>query len=548
MLVSAIVGGPFSELLPGTELGGYNVIRTLGKGGMARVYLAQHPRLPRQYALKVLSPHLGDDPRFRARFEREAHLAAQLDHPNVVAVHDRGIDNGVMWLAMQYIDGTDAGAWLQANPDGMTPADVASIIRQAAAGLDAAHRQGMLHRDIKPGNLLLTTDGRVLVSDFGIARALDDATNLTDTGTMVATIAYAAPEIISGEHADRRSDVYSLGCTLYELLTGSQVFPRPSQVAVMDAHLQAAPPRATDRRPDLPPAIDNVIEKALSKDPAQRFETCGDLSRAVSAALESQASTRILEIARPVKQPKKSRRRRVLAAAIVLTLAATAAGVWALWPDSQRSLAGRWIGAVTGDDSGRLVADISDNGTLSANVSYPDIPCSGHWTQTKNDSGLYSLSESITEGSCPSAAVTLRKDSSGNLQLVSTYFSASQNRRVEVTATLSRNIDLGLDVPITVPACDGTGVVMLGAAINPGSYAGDVQRFLDKHPGASYLRTDAACPSLRQATKDGKPIYVVYRPVGKSTSDICAAVGVAGGDAYGAWLDRTSDPTKSVKC
>ncbi len=547
VLGSAFVGGPFSELMPGTELGGFKILRMLGQGGMAKVYLVQHPRLPRQYALKVLNPYLSDDPRFRARFEREAHLAAQLDHPNVVAVHDRGIDRGLMWLAMQYVDGTDAAAMIQANPNGLSPAHVSAIITQAATGLDAAHRQGMLHRDVKPANLLITNDGRVLVADFGIARAVDDATNLTATGNLVATIAYAAPEIISGTQADHRSDIYSLGCTLYELLTGSKVFPRPSQVAMMDAHLQAAPPRPTDLRPNLPRAIDGVIAKALSKDPNRRYDTCRELADAAVAALNT-SNTRVFAGRSAPRPRRKSKRWIGVAAVLALITASVGVGTWALWPDSERTLAGRWIGTVIGDTSGRLVADITDGDALSANVSYPDAGCTGTWANSRIESGIYRLSETVSSGPCADADVTLRRNSDGTLHFAAVYFSTAENRTIEITATLARDIDLGLDVPITVPACDGVGIVMLGAAVTPGEYAEDVARFLEKHPGASYLRTDTACPSLRQATDQGDPIYAVYREAGHSEADICAAVAAAGGDAYGTWLDRSPDPSQVVNC
>ncbi|MCE5292751.1 MAG: serine/threonine protein kinase [Nocardiaceae bacterium] len=542
--------GPNSELLPGNVLGGYQILRTLGQGGMAKVYLVQHPRLPRQYALKVLSPHLADDPNFRARFEREAHLAAQLDHPNVVAVHDRGIDHGLMWLAMQYVDGTDASALLQTHPNGLDPMRALSILTQAAAGLDAAHHQGMLHRDVKPSNLLLTRDGRVLVADFGIARAIDDATDLTATGNMVATIAYAAPEVISGERADHRSDVYSLGCTFFELLTGSKVFPRPTQVATMDAHLHATPPPPTQMRPGLPHALDAVIATALRKDPNQRFQSCRQLAEAATAAL-STTSTRVLATPaltpRPMPRRKKSKRWPV-AAAVVILAAAVGVGAWKFWPDNQTTLAGRWIGTVVGDTSGRLVADITDAGNLSARVDYPDIDCAAEWKETGTENGIHHLVESVTSGTCPSSEVTLRRDTDGSLRFTSTYYSASQGQNVEITATLSRDIDLGLDVPISVPPCDGTGIVMLGASITPGKYKDEIGEFLDKHPGSSYLRTDESCPSLRQSTPDGKAIYAVYRPAGKTTGEVCEAVHAAGGDAYGTWLDKTSDPSKIIHC
>ncbi|CAM3800472.1 serine/threonine-protein kinase [Smaragdicoccus niigatensis] len=282
---------------PGSTVSGYTIIRLLGSGGMGQVYLAQHPRLPRYDAIKVLYPHLGGDESFRARFQREANLAAQLSHPNIVPVYDAGEDNGILWLAMQYIDGTDASRLIAESPRGIDPSLAIDIVTQAGRGLDRAHSRGMLHRDVKPANLLLTGDWdhndpaahHVLVSDFGIARTLANTTNLTNTGSILATISYAAPEILQAGTIDHRADIYALGCTLYELLTGSKPFPRPDMAAVMLAHITEAPPRPTFLRPELPAAIDDVIATAMAKSPDARYQSCKDLAIAARAALTGTA-------------------------------------------------------------------------------------------------------------------------------------------------------------------------------------------------------------------------------------------------------------------
>ncbi|MEV6062549.1 protein kinase [Nocardia asteroides] len=275
-----------APLRPGSVFAGYVIERVLGNGGMGTVYAARHPRLPRLDAIKVLSAAHSGAPEFRARFIREAELAARIDHPNVVAVHDRGLVDGELWIAMQYIAGTDAAAVLRAGVP--RPEHALHIVTEAAAGLDAAHRAGLLHRDVKPANLMLEKrvgePDRILVADFGIAKAGTDSTALTETGAFLATLAYAAPELIRLDAVDHRADLYSLGCTLFELLTGRKPFPRDSVAAVINAHLREPPPRPTEVNPHLPPAIDAVIARAMAKNPGDRYSSCGALAAAAAAA------------------------------------------------------------------------------------------------------------------------------------------------------------------------------------------------------------------------------------------------------------------------
>lgn len=207
-------------LAVGTVIAGYRIENVLGSGGMGTVYLARHPTLPRSDALKILSAELSVDCQFRVRFTREADLAATLNHPNIVRVYNRGETDGHLWIAMEYVEGTAANDLARAN---LTPTRIVRIITDVASALDYAHSRRVLHRDIKPGNFLVSSPGsdheRVLLADFGIARALDDATTLTATGSMVGTAAYAAPETIEGRPADHRTDIYALGCALFRLLT-----------------------------------------------------------------------------------------------------------------------------------------------------------------------------------------------------------------------------------------------------------------------------------------------------------------------------------------
>ncbi|MFI1240411.1 serine/threonine-protein kinase [Nocardia salmonicida] len=278
-------------LRPGAIVGGYRVISILGSGGMGTVYLAQNPILPRTDALKVLSADLSTDAEFRARFEREANLAAGLDHPNVVAVYNRGEEDGQLWIAMQYIDGVDASDEAKKGPSVMTPARALRIVTEVGKGLDHAHRRGLLHRDVKPANFLLAKsedpgeEERVLLTDFGVAKSAEDSQDLTATGSFMATVAYAPPEQLVATRLDHRADIYSLGCAFFKLLTGQNPYPSTVPAVVMMGHLHEPPPRVTSVRPELPPALDRVIAKAMAKEPADRYNTCREFTRDAEAAL-----------------------------------------------------------------------------------------------------------------------------------------------------------------------------------------------------------------------------------------------------------------------
>ncbi|HEY5881422.1 MAG TPA: protein kinase [Nakamurella sp.] len=279
-------------LNPGEQFAGYSIESVLGTGGMGAVYLAKHPRLPRRDALKLLNPAFSNDPNFRARFEREADLAAGLVHRNIVAVYDRGSVDGQLWISMQYVAGVDASVAARAGDGSMTPHRVVHIISEVGAGLDYAHRAGLLHRDVKPANILLAAPDdpsepeHVLLTDFGIAKSTtDEVQHLTGTGNLLATLAYASPEQIEARHLDHRVDIYALGCVLYELLTGSVPYPENSPFATMTAHLKNPIPKVTERVPWLPPGLDAVVAKALAKDPDERFNSCRELSLAARAAL-----------------------------------------------------------------------------------------------------------------------------------------------------------------------------------------------------------------------------------------------------------------------
>ncbi len=260
----------------------------MGFGGMGEVYLAQHPRLPRQDALKILPAEMSSDPEFRARFNREAEMAAALYHPHIVGIHDRGEFNGQLWISMDFIDGPDAGRLLRDQyPNGMPPGEAIDIVAAVADALDYAHGRGLLHRDVKPPNILLTNPERgrrlIVLADFGIARDAADSTGLTATNVTVGTVNYASPEQLMGAPIDGRADQYALAATAYHLLSGSPMFGSSNAAVVIGQHLNAPPPRLGDSRPALA-RLDPVLSKALSKNPADRFRSCTEFADALRHA------------------------------------------------------------------------------------------------------------------------------------------------------------------------------------------------------------------------------------------------------------------------
>jgi serine/threonine protein kinase len=287
-------------LLEGEVFAGYTIVRRLGAGGMGEVYLAQHPRLPRRDALKILPSELTANDEFRQRFNREADLAASLYNEHIVGIHDRGEYDGQLWISMDYVEGTDAAKLLRSEyPSGMPKAFVVEIISAVADALDYAHSRGLLHRDVKPANILLGNASprrRILLADLGIARELGEISGLTATNMLVGTTAYCAPEQLQGADLDARADQYALGCTAFNLLTGSAPFYHSNPAVVITQHLSAPPPLVSARRPELA-GLDGAIAKALAKKPNDRYPTCA----AFAAALGSQPNTAAAEVAGPTE-------------------------------------------------------------------------------------------------------------------------------------------------------------------------------------------------------------------------------------------------------
>jgi serine/threonine-protein kinase len=301
-------------------------------------------------ALKVISPQLADDERFRRRFEGEVRIAVSIRHPNVVPIHHAGEEDGLLFVTMDFIEGTDLRGLLRRERR-LTPGHAVRIVDRVASALDAAHAKGLVHRDIKPGNVLLEGSGpseHVFLTDFGLARHMDATTGVTATGAFIGTLDYSAPEQIKGRRLDARTDVYALGCVLFETLAGEPPFAaQEDKVAKMYAHLQEVPPPMRELTPDAPGALEPVVRRALEKDPADRYPSAGDLARAAGAAVEGQAApeeagTVATGLAAPTREmdadelptteetgsPERPSRRRVRLAAGAAAAIAVAAGAY----------------------------------------------------------------------------------------------------------------------------------------------------------------------------------------------------------------------------
>ncbi len=275
--------------LTGKAFGKYRLTEKLGYGGMAQVYKAYQPDLDRYVAIKVLHPHLTGDEDFAARFRREARAIAALEHPHIVRVYDFDTDAGLAFLVMECLEGDSLKSLLrdlECRDELMDLVEVGRVAGAVADALDYAHRCGLAHRDVKPSNVLITADGRPVLTDFGIARILDE-TLITESGGTLGTPAYMSPEQGRGEPGDARSDIYAMGVLLYQLCTGRIPFDADTPYAVILKHITAPLPSPRSLRPELPESIERVILKALSKDPGDRFQTAAELGRALHAAIES---------------------------------------------------------------------------------------------------------------------------------------------------------------------------------------------------------------------------------------------------------------------
>src|SRR4051794_18405845 len=278
------------ELAPGALLAGYRIESLIGRGGMGVVYRATQIRLGRVVALKVIAPELLDDDDVRRRFLAEARAAASVDHPNVIPVHDAGAQDGIAFIAMRYVPGDDLRSLVRRG-GALDPREAAELVAQAAAALDAIHRSGFVHRDVKPANLLVDGNRHVYLTDFGLAKAVLTQTGGTRTGHWVGTLDYVSPEQVRGGRIDARADVYALGGVLHYALTGRVPFEREGDEAKLWAQLSAPPPVPSALQPGLRGEFDVVVARAMAKAPEHRYPSAGDLGRAARAAVLGQLPT-----------------------------------------------------------------------------------------------------------------------------------------------------------------------------------------------------------------------------------------------------------------
>jgi serine/threonine protein kinase len=280
-------GGAPGALAAGSEFGGFRIERMLGHGGMGIVYLATELRLDRQVALKVIRADLAGDDNFRARFRSESRTAASVEDPRVVTVFGAGENKGLLYVSMRFVPGRDLGRLVDAD-GALSPGDAARLIAQVADGLDAVHAAGLVHRDVKPHNVIVDEEGDAHLTDFGLAKAMGATTGLTATGQVIGTVDYMAPEQIEARRVDARTDVYALGGVLFHAITGGVPFAERESSAKMWAHVNEPPPSVGGGRAGV---LDPVIRRAMAKDPADRFPSAGDFGRAAVAATRGEAVT-----------------------------------------------------------------------------------------------------------------------------------------------------------------------------------------------------------------------------------------------------------------
>ncbi|MBX8685891.1 transporter substrate-binding domain-containing protein [Mycobacterium sp. 20091114027_K0903767] len=377
-----------------TPFGHYQLQKLIGRGGMGEVYQAYDSDTDRIVALKVLPPHMAQDAAFQERFRQESHAAAGVNDPHVVPIHGYGEIDGRLYLDMRLIEGRNLGAML-ANPGKpMEPARAVSLVEQVGMALDAAHRVGLVHRDVKPSNILIADNDFVYLIDFGLARCADDV-GITTAGSTVGTLAYMAPERFEGGKADPRSDIYALACVLYECLTGARPYPGDSLEQQIAGHMVSPAPRPSDKDPRLA-AFDEVIAKGMAKKPAKRYQSGGALAAAAKDALavpvRATGRSGRHSAQRVSTRPRVSKKVAAIVGATVVVAALGAVGVWQLRDDGSDRVANAVGSAGSGpvqapagavDEIAKTVpSDIRDSGRLVIGVNVPYAP-----NEFKNSSG-----------------------------------------------------------------------------------------------------------------------------------------------------------------
>ena len=417
----------------GVEVGGYQVEELIGRGGMGEVYRAYDGRLDRNVALKILAPRHVDDAAFRERLLRESRLAASLDHPNVVPVYDAGETDAGLYLAMRYVDGADLRAVLRRD-GALTPARALDIVSQVAHALDAAHAKGLVHRDVKPSNVLIDGRGHCYLADFGLTQSVSDRGHITD-GSLLGTLDYVAPEQIRGDEVDGRADVYALGCMLFECLVGEVPFSASSEVATIYAHLEEKPPSASARRPLLPTAIDHVFLRSMAKVPTARYASCAELVADARTALGLGAA-----------EPRRRRHALAAAAAFALVVVAAALASIVLTRDTaQAATTGSVvrIDPASGDVTGRYQVSTHPGAitTSAGRVWVADYREGALWTLEPNTGELKRVN-SIGEPRDISALDGKVYVVSDSVEVFTRVFTGTVARYDAVTGVRERKLDL----------------------------------------------------------------------------------------------------------
>ncbi|GAA1482800.1 hypothetical protein GCM10009624_32400 [Gordonia sinesedis] len=545
----------------GDRLGPYRLDALIGRGGMGEVYRATDMVKGRVVALKLLAPHLADNEAFRTRFMRESRVAARLNDPHVIPIHDWGEIDDHLFIDMRLVTGRNLREVIDSS--GPLPPDRAlSIVGQVAGALDAAHADGLVHRDVKPDNILVDDRDFTYLVDFGLAQARDD-TRLTSTGEAIGSFGYMAPERFGDGPVGAPADIYALTCVLYECLTGTTPFGSARSVEqLIAAHLNAPPPQLGN-------ALDPVIARGMAKDPAQRFTSAADLVDAARRAGGADAAT-----ATTLPPPVFGSGGPPTGGGPVSVGKADGSGGTALPAESVPTQL-----RVTPPPQPVGAGSVPSNPVPPGSVpppgyQYPTSPAPerrplapivlgvvvvlllavigvGAWLLVGRDSPTGQASTAGSTSTVPSAA---EAPAAAPPPAAETTAGPTAGAPTAVTPTTApppapaRGAgDLGLATPITRPACNGTGIVVVGNATNPGTYASEIQGILDNYSGASYLRTDQSCPSLRQSL-NGNPIYAVYYVAGQSTEQVCALRARLGGDVYGKWLDTSTDPNFIIPC
>jgi serine/threonine-protein kinase len=434
-----------------TTLGPYRIEAVLGRGGMGVVYLATHTGLDRRVALKLLTPDYADDEAFRARFLRESKLAASIDHPNIIPIYDAGEIAGTYYLAMRYVEGTDLETRFRAGP--LAPRETVHLVAQVASALDAAADAGLVHRDVKPANILIASGKSVdradhaYLTDFGLTKHRGSQTGLTRAGAFMGTLEYIAPEQIEGKAVDGRADQYALAAIAVACLTGEPPFPRDSDVAIINAHLRAAPPSMHDRRPDLPPAADAIIARGLAKRPDDRYPDCKAFVDDLRSALGVTAT-------QPRPRPVAAGRRRTTlivagAAVLVVALAAGAIGLSSNGPSGPTSSLGDLAGTSPSvSDAPSQTADVYPNAAEKALLGVLPADLRATCDRGSYEGVRWDVFAEILRDTRPEASVTCSPPGSGGADEV-------RVRQFRATGLAAGNAGFTVDSAVSAIAARG---------------------------------------------------------------------------------------------